>query len=86
MSDCIAGSNSEAPIPPISAQKTMIAVRLCASVMAIAPIAYPSSPGTYARFRPNKSPNLLPMRMNAAETSASSAIADWTPLTVVPRS
>ena len=24
--------------------------------------------------------------MNAAETSASSAIADWTPLTVVPRS
>ena len=26
------------------------------------------------------------MRMNAAETSASSAIADWTPLTVVPRS
>src|SRR5436190_17941148 len=26
------------------------------------------------------------MRMNAAETSASSAIADWTPLAVVPRS
>ena len=24
--------------------------------------------------------------MNAAETSASTAIADWTPLTVVPRS
>ena len=24
--------------------------------------------------------------MNAAETSASSAMADWTPLTVVPRS
>ena len=24
--------------------------------------------------------------MNAADTSASSAIADWTPLTVVPRS
>ena len=33
-----------------------------------------------------KSPTRLPMRMNAAETSASSAIADWTPLTVVSRS
>ncbi len=33
-----------------------------------------------------KSPTRLPMRMNAAETSASRAIADWTPLTVVPRS
>jgi hypothetical protein len=31
-----------------------------------------------------RSPTLLPMRMNAAETSASNAIADWTPLTVVP--
>jgi hypothetical protein len=33
-----------------------------------------------------RSPTLLPMRMNAAETRASSAIADWTPLTVVSRS
>ncbi len=33
-----------------------------------------------------RSPTLLLMRMNAADTSASSAIADWTPLTVVPRS
>src|SRR4051794_39354877 len=33
-----------------------------------------------------RSPTLLPTRMNAAETSASSAIADWTPLTVVSRS
>src|SRR6185503_3488583 len=33
-----------------------------------------------------RSPILLPIRMNAAETSASSAIADCTPLTVVPRS
>src|SRR5262245_17045511 len=32
------------------------------------------------------SPTLLLIRMNAAETRASSAIADWTPLTVVPRS
>src|SRR4030095_13273970 len=32
-----------------------------------------------------RSPTLLPMRMNAADTSASSAIADWTPLTVVSR-
>src|SRR3954452_4235588 len=33
-----------------------------------------------------RSPILLPIRMNAAETSASSAIAPWTPLTVVSRS
>ena len=33
-----------------------------------------------------RSPILLLIRMNAADTSASSAIADWTPLTVVPRS
>ena len=33
-----------------------------------------------------RSPTLLPIRMKAAETSASSAIADWTPLTVVPMS
>jgi hypothetical protein len=31
-----------------------------------------------------RSPTLLPIRMNAAETSASSAMADWTPLAVVP--
>ncbi len=30
----------------------------------------------YARLRPIRSATLLPMRMNAAETSASSAIAD----------
>ena len=33
-----------------------------------------------------RSPTLLLIRMNAAETSASSAIAVWTPLTVVSRS
>src|SRR4029453_215672 len=33
-----------------------------------------------------RSPTLPPIRMNAAETSASRAIADWTPLTVVSRS
>jgi hypothetical protein len=33
-----------------------------------------------------RSPTLPPIKMNAADTSASSAIADWTPLTVVPRS
>ena len=37
-------------------------------------------------MRPIRSPTLLPIRMNAAETSASSAIADCTPLTVVSRS
>ena len=54
--------------------------------MAIAPIPYPTSPSTYARRRPMKSPTLLPIRMNAADTSASSAMALCTPLTVVPRS
>ena len=33
-----------------------------------------------------RSPTLLLIRMKAAETSASSAIADWTPLAVVSRS
>ena len=37
-------------------------------------------------MRPIRSPTLLQIRMNAADTSASSAIADWTPLTVVSRS
>jgi hypothetical protein len=31
-----------------------------------------------------RSPTLLPIKMNAADTSASSAMADWTPLTVAP--
>jgi hypothetical protein len=39
ISDCIAGSSSDAPSPPMIAQKTMIAVRSCASVIARAPIA-----------------------------------------------
>ena len=37
-------------------------------------------------MRPIRSPTLLLIRMNAADTSASSAIADCTPLTVVFRS
>src|SRR5215213_9038821 len=41
---------------------------------------------TKARLRPIRSPTLLPTRMNAADTSASSAIAPCTPLTVVSRS
>jgi hypothetical protein len=40
----------------------------------------------YANLRPMRSPVLPPIRMNAAETSASSAIAPCTPLTVVSRS
>ena len=68
------------------AQKTMIDHRLCDSVIESAPAAYPSRPSTYARLRPIRSAILLPIRMNAAETSASSAIADWTPLAVVSRS
>src|SRR4051794_22597402 len=70
----------------MSAQKTMIAVRLWATVIATAPIAYPTRPSTNARLRPTKSPILLLIRMNAAETRASSAIALWTALTVVSRS
>jgi hypothetical protein len=35
----MAGSSSEAPSPPMIAQKMMIAVRLWASVMASAPTA-----------------------------------------------
>ncbi len=68
------------------AQKMMTAERPCASVIANAPIAYASSPSTYARLRPMRSPILLLTRMNAAETRASSAIALCTPLTVVSRS
>ena len=68
------------------AQKMMIAVRLWASVIASAPTAYASRPTTYARLRPNRSPTLLLIRMNAAETRASSAIALCTALTVVSRS
>jgi hypothetical protein len=86
MSDCMAGSRSEAPRPPMIAQKTMIAVRLWARVIARAPVAYASRPNTYALLRPKRSPSLLLIRMNAAETRASSAIALWTALTVVSRS
>ena len=68
------------------AQKMMIAVRSWARVIAIAPVAYPRRPTTNARLRPKRSPILLLIRMNAAETSASSAIALWTELTVVSRS
>jgi hypothetical protein len=39
ISDCIAGSSSEAPSPPMIAQNTMMAVRPWASVMASAPMA-----------------------------------------------
>ena len=39
ISDCIAGRSSEAPSPPMIAQKMTIAVRLWASVMASAPMA-----------------------------------------------
>ena len=54
--------------------------------MATAPVAYATRPTTYARLRPNRSPSLLLIRMKAAETRASSAIALWTALTVVSRS
>jgi hypothetical protein len=37
--DCIAGSRSDAPRPPMTAQKMMIGVRLCESVIERAPAA-----------------------------------------------
>ena len=46
MSDCMAGSSSEAPRPPTMAQKMMTAVRLWASVIAKAPTAYANRPIT----------------------------------------
>jgi hypothetical protein len=39
MRDCIAGSRSDAPRPPMIAQKITIASRFCASVIATAPVA-----------------------------------------------
>ena len=39
MSDCIAGSRSDAPSPPTIAQKMMIVVRFCANTIDSAPIA-----------------------------------------------
>src|SRR4029078_12316463 len=45
-----------------------------------------SSAHTSPVLRPIRAAPLLPNRMNAADTSASSAIADWTPLTVASRS
>ena len=42
----MAGSSSEAPRPPMTAQNTMTVVRLWVRVMANAPTAYASSPIT----------------------------------------
>ncbi len=39
ISDCMAGSSSDAPSPPTMAQKMMTAVRLWARVIARAPMA-----------------------------------------------
>ena len=39
ISDCIAGSRSAAPMPPMIAQKMTIGSRLCASVIDSAPVA-----------------------------------------------
>jgi hypothetical protein len=46
MSDCIAGSNNEAPSPPTMAQKMMTGAKLWVRVMASAPTAYASRPIT----------------------------------------
>ena len=40
----MAGSRSEAPSPPINAQNMRIGTMLWASVIAMAPTAYPHSP------------------------------------------
>src|SRR3954468_22977502 len=70
----------------MNAQNTMIAARPWANTIAMGPEEYRTRPSTYARLRPNRSPTLLPIRMNAADTSASSAIAPCTPLTLALRS
>ena len=44
MRDCMAGSSSDAPRPPMIAQKMMIAVRLWVRVIASAPIGVPAQP------------------------------------------
>ena len=80
------GQQERGAEPPTTAQNTMIAVTLCARVIAARRRRTRADPSTYARLRPMRSPTLLPIKMNAAETSASRAIADWTLLTVVPRS
>src|SRR5918994_4149357 len=82
----MAGRRSAAPRPPIIAQKIIIDSKFWVSVIAIAPNPYPKSPRIYAFFLPIKSPILLPTSMKAADTSASRAIADCTPLTVVCKS
>ena len=46
MRDCMAGRRSDAPMPPMTAQKMTTAVRSCAKTIAIAPTAYPRSPRT----------------------------------------
>src|SRR3954447_7893929 len=85
-SACIDGRSSDAPSPPITAQQRITGASDCASTIARAPTAYASSPITYARFLLIRSATRPPIRMNAADTSASSAIVDWTLLAVVPRS
>ena len=42
----MAGSSSDAPMPPMTAQKTMTAVRFCANTIATAPTAYARRPRT----------------------------------------
>jgi hypothetical protein len=39
ISDCIDGSKSDAPSPPMTAQQMMIGIRLCETVIASAPTA-----------------------------------------------
>ena len=39
MSDCIAGRSSDAPMPPMIAQKMMTGTIVWANIIAIAPIA-----------------------------------------------
>src|SRR5918993_257606 len=66
--------------------KITIDSKFWVNVIAIAPNPYPKSPRIYAFLLPIKSLILLPTSMKAADTSASRAIADCTPLTVVCKS
>jgi hypothetical protein len=82
----MAGSSSEAPIPPTTAQKTMIAGQALRQRHGQGADGVAEQAQHVGPLAPDEVADLAADQMNAAETRASKAIADWTPLTVVSRS
>ena len=82
----MAGRRSDTPSPPMIAQKMMMAADALAERHRQRPDRVGQEPEDVRPLAPMRSPTLLPIRMKAAETSASRAIADWMLLTLVPRS